>query len=84
VLAAGRGRGSAFWPAAGFAWLELPNPENIVRFADPLLPEFLTHLRLVGVRIGSSRLQLRLDRHARDMTVSVLAREGYAKVTLYK
>jgi glycogen debranching enzyme len=64
--------------------LELPDDENMVRFADPLLPEFLTHLRLTGVRIGSSRLQLRLDRHARDMTVSVLSREGDARVTLYK
>jgi hypothetical protein len=64
--------------------LELPFVEKEVRFQDPLLPDFLSHLRLRGLRLGDARLDLRLDRHAGDMTVSVLSREGEVRVALVK
>jgi glycogen debranching enzyme len=64
--------------------LELPFTANEVRFQDPHLPHFLSRLQLEGLRLGESRLDLRLDRHGDDMTVSVLARTGDAQVVLVK
>ena len=64
--------------------LELPFTENEVRFQSPRLPNFLSRLRLEGLRLGDSRLDLRLDRHGDDMTVSVLSREGDVRVALFK
>jgi glycogen debranching enzyme len=77
------------WSAAvPFAFLqaclgfELAYATNEVRFTNPWVPDFLNDVTLRGLRIGGSRLDLRLNRHGADVTVNVLARDGDARVIL--
>jgi glycogen debranching enzyme len=78
----------AWAAAAPFAFLqaclglELAYATNEVRFTNPWVPEFLNDVTLRGLRIGGSRLDLRLNRHGADVTVNVLARDGDARVIL--
>jgi glycogen debranching enzyme len=80
----------AWAAAAPFAFLqaclglELDGGEGEIRFTDPILPDFLDEVILRGLRLDSSRLDLRLHRHGRDVTVNVLDRRGAARVTLSK
>jgi hypothetical protein len=61
---------------------ELAYATNEVRFINPWVPEFLDDVTLRGLRLGGSRLDLRLNRHGADVTVNVLARDGDARVLL--
>ncbi len=64
--------------------LRMPHAENEVRFLDPTLPMILTHLRVSGLRLGETTLDLQFDRHQRDITVKVLSRKGSARVAVFK
>jgi glycogen debranching enzyme len=76
----------AWAAAAPFAFvaaslgLELRHDRNEIRFNEPCLPEFLSEVILRGIRLGASRLDVRLDRVGRDVTVAVLEREGDARL----
>ncbi len=80
----------AWAAAAPFAFLQaclgfdLAYTHNEVRFTDPCVPEFLNDVTLQGLRLGGSRLDLRLNRHGADVTINVLAREGDARVVLQR
>ncbi len=80
----------AWASAAPFAFLgaclgmELRHKANSVSFRDPVMPAFLDYVTLNQLSLGKSRLDLRLHRHGRDVTLNLLSRQGDAKVMLVK
>ena len=53
-------------------------------FRDPVMSAFLDYVTLNQSSLGKSRLDLKLHRHGRDVTLNLLSRQGDAKVTLVK
>ncbi|MDQ6870108.1 MAG: amylo-alpha-1,6-glucosidase [Pseudomonadota bacterium] len=80
----------AWASAAPFAFLgaclgmDLRHEANSVSFRDPAMPAFLDYVTLNQLSLGESRLDLRLHRHGRDVTLNLLRRQGDAKVMLVK
>src|ERR1700730_3425218 len=80
----------AWASAAPFAFLgaclgmDLQYEANSVSFRDPAMPAFLDYVTLNQLSLGKSRLDLRLHRHGRDVTLNLLRRQGDAKVMLVK
>jgi len=64
--------------------LELDHAEDEIRFRDPVMPDFLNEIAIKQLRLGDSRLDLRLHRYGRDVTVNVVSRHGPARVSLLK
>jgi glycogen debranching enzyme len=64
--------------------LDLRHSEDVVRLVNPALPQFLDDLRLRGVTVGGSRLDLSLSRAADDVTTAVTRREGKASLVIVK
>ena len=56
----------------------------VVRFDRPVLPRWLDTLRITGLRVGTSRVDLELERHELDVGVNVLARTGPVDVIAVK
>ncbi len=80
----------AWASAAPFAFLgaclgmDLHHEANAVSFRDPAMPAFLDYVTLNQLSLGKARLDLRLHRHGRDVTLNLLRRQGDAKVMLVK
>ncbi len=64
--------------------MELLHESNAIRFVDPIIPHFLQWVTITGLRLGQSKLKLRLHRHDEDVTVNLLDRSGDAKLMLVK
>jgi len=64
--------------------MDLRHDANSVSFRDPVMPAFLDYVTLNHLSLGKSRLDLRLHRHGRDVTLNLLLRQGDAKVMLVK
>ena len=64
--------------------LELDHAGNEIRFRDPVMPDFLDMIEIKDLRLGRSRLDLRLSRYGRDVAVNVVSREGSARVSVLK
>ncbi len=80
----------AWAAAAPFAFLaaclglEIDHDRNRVRFRNPTLPHFLDGVSIFNLKIGTSRVDLRLQRYGEDVTVNVLRRTGDAQISLLK
>ena len=66
--------------------LKLDHARNEISFIDPRMPGFLDELVIRGLRLGASTADVRLRRDSGrdDITVSVLAREGDARIVQVK
>jgi glycogen debranching enzyme len=64
--------------------LTVRGAESEVVFSHPKLPAFLPEVRLKGLRVGSGRVDLQLNRHERDVGVNVLERDGDIRVVVMK
>ena len=64
--------------------LDLGHEEEMVRLANPALPQFLDDLRLGDVTVAGSRLDLRLTRVGDDVTTAVARRDGKASLVIVK
>ena len=60
--------------------LDIAYGQGEIRFSEPHLPAFLDELVLRRIRLGASRVDVRLRRDGNDVTVTTLAREGHAKI----
>ena len=80
----------AWASAAPFAFLsaclglQLRHDVNEIRFTDPRMPAFLNDVTIRGLRLGASSADVRLRRDGDDVTVTVLRREGTARVVQSK
>jgi len=52
--------------------------------SDPVLPEFLEWVHIRGLSIGDATIDLMIERHAQDVGVNVLRRDGDVRVILSK
>jgi glycogen debranching enzyme len=64
--------------------LEVQGWQRKVVFSDPLLPEFLPEIRIKGLRVGEASVDLLLTRHASDVGVNILRRQGRVGVAVVK
>ena len=60
--------------------LKLDHARNEISFENARMPSFLDELVIRGLRLGSSSADVRLRRDGNDITVSVLKREGDARI----
>lgn len=64
--------------------LDVRGDETRVTFSNPHLPEFLKEIRITGLRVGPATLDVMVSRHAKDVGVNVLRREGPCAVVVLK
>ncbi len=64
--------------------LHVDAPQQRVYFSYPLLPESLSEVQVLGLRVGDAIVDLRLDRHPHDVGVTVVRREGDVEVVAVK
>jgi glycogen debranching enzyme len=64
--------------------LQLDYKANVIRFTNPVLPDFLESVTIRQLSLGHSSADLLLTRHGHDVTVHVLGRRGDATIMLVK
>lgn len=64
--------------------LELDRERNRIRLKSPILPRFLDSIVLYNLKLGDSRVDLRVHRHDDDVTVAVVRRKGDVALALLK
>jgi len=64
--------------------LEIDAEEQRITFSRAALPESIERLYLTDLSVNDSRVTLLLERHANDVAVSVLKREGTVEVVAIK
>ncbi|QAY96608.1 amylo-alpha-1,6-glucosidase [Methylovirgula ligni] len=64
--------------------LSLRHDSNEIHFTDPRLPDFLDDLTIRNLQLGETRADIRLCRDGADVTVSVLSRNGPARIVQVK
>jgi glycogen debranching enzyme len=62
--------------------LSIRGAEGRADFVSPCLPEFLDWVQIKNLRVGAATLDLSLERHAQDLVVRVLRREGQVEVSV--
>jgi glycogen debranching enzyme len=60
--------------------LQIDGLRRQVIFGDPVLPQWLTWLRIEDLRVGDAVVDLLCERHPHDVGISVLRREGRIRV----
>jgi glycogen debranching enzyme len=76
--------GAVFLALQACLGLEVQGAERKLVFSNPLLPEFLQEVRIRGLRVADARIDLVLTRHAEDVGINVLHREGTVRVIVMK
>ena len=64
--------------------LELAFHDSEIRFRNPVLPEFVNEISLRNLQLGDTRVDVRVHRYGRDVTVNVLSRSGDAGIAILK
>ncbi|MFQ5416856.1 MAG: glycogen debranching N-terminal domain-containing protein [Myxococcota bacterium] len=64
--------------------LKISARANQVLISNPMLPPFLDCVRIDGLRVGASTVDLHFQRHPHDVGVEVVEREGVVDVLVVK
>jgi glycogen debranching enzyme len=64
--------------------LHVAASDRRVSFTCPYLPPFLPEVRIAGLKVGEASLDLLFTRHAGDVGINVLRREGPVEVVVVK
>jgi glycogen debranching enzyme len=64
--------------------IEIKTHQNQVLFSYPMLPEFLKELRIKNLQVGKSTVDLAIQRHAQNVSISILRREGDIEIATVK
>ncbi|MFQ5804691.1 MAG: glycogen debranching N-terminal domain-containing protein [Candidatus Methylomirabilales bacterium] len=64
--------------------LSFHGPEQEIRFSHPVLPPFLHAVEIRHLRINGGSLDFVLRRHAQDVGIEILRKEGEVRVTTVK
>jgi glycogen debranching enzyme len=76
--------GSVFMLLQACLGLSINAPEKEISFYYPLLPQSLQQIEITNLRVGTATVDLRLDRHGRDVGVTILDRDGEVEVAVKK
>ena len=71
---------SPFGLLAACIGLGIDHDGDVISFTNPSLPDFLDEVMLRGLTVGSSQVDVRVQRRDGDVTVSILSRTGSVKV----
>jgi glycogen debranching enzyme len=74
--------GTAFMLLQAAIGLEFQAEKPQLRFNFPVLPEWLQHLEIRNLRVGTGCVDLQLQRHARDVSINVTRKEGDVEVAV--
>ncbi|WP_394841348.1 amylo-alpha-1,6-glucosidase [Pendulispora brunnea] len=67
----------------GLSFRPTPNPDRArLSFDHPRLPDFLNRVEIRRLRVGNGTIDIDLQRHARDVGVNVLNKEGDIEVSV--
>jgi glycogen debranching enzyme len=64
--------------------LRIEAPRARLSFSQPVLPPFLDHIEIQHLRVGDAVVDLSLERHATDVGINILRREGRVEVVVTK
>ena len=64
--------------------LRIEAPRARLSFSQPVLPSFLEHIEIKNLRIGDAAVDLSLERHAKDVGINILRREGRVEIVVTK
>jgi glycogen debranching enzyme len=64
--------------------LRIEAPRARLSFSQPVLPPFLEYLEIKNLRIGEAAVDLSLERHAKDVGINILRREGKVEIVVTK
>jgi glycogen debranching enzyme len=64
--------------------LRIEAPRSRLSFSQPVLPPFLEHIEIKNLRIGQAEVDLLLERHAKDVGINILRREGKVGIVVTK
>ncbi len=64
--------------------LSIEAPRARLSFSQPVLPPFLEHIQIRNLRIGEAEVDLSLERHAKDVGINILRREGHIEIVVTK
>ena len=64
--------------------LRIDAPHACLTFSQPVLPPFLEHIEMKNLRIGEATVDLSLERHAKDVGINILRREGRVEIVVTK
>lgn len=64
--------------------LRIDAPRARLTFSQPVLPPFLEHIEIKNLRIGEATVDLSLDRHANDVGINILRRDGRVEIIVTK
>jgi len=64
--------------------LRIEAPRARLSFSQPVLPPFLEHIEIKNLRIGEAAVDLSLERHAKDVGINILRREGRVEIVVTK
>lgn len=59
-------------------------PQAVVRLSHPVLPDFLSQVRINNLRVGTASLDLHLERYENDVGINVVRRDGDVRVIVVK
>jgi glycogen debranching enzyme len=64
--------------------LRIEARQGRLSFSQPVLPPFLEHIEMKNLRIGDATVDLSFERHATDVGINILRREGRVEVVVTK
>ncbi len=64
--------------------LTISRADNRIAFFWPVLPPFLERVSITNIRVGDSTLDIEFHRHAEDVGIQVVRRDGDAQVLVVK
>ncbi|HSF66407.1 MAG TPA: amylo-alpha-1,6-glucosidase [Nitrospiraceae bacterium] len=64
--------------------LRIEAPRARLSFSQPVLPSFLEYMEVKNLRIGDAVVDLSFERHAQDVGINVLRREGRVRIVVTK
>jgi glycogen debranching enzyme len=64
--------------------LSIQGQESQISFSYPVLPEFLSQVRIKNLRVGTASVDLRVLRHPEDVAIHVERRQGDVKIVVVK
>ena len=76
--------GAVFMLLQAALGLQLDAKLRRLTFVRPSLPESIERLDLMNIGVGGASVDLRLERHAHDVTISVLRRDGDVEIVTIK
>lgn len=76
--------GSAFMMLQACIGLTIDAPRRQLRFFRPTLPEALRELWIRKLRIGNAEVDVLIERHPHDVSISLVRRSGDVEVTVVK